>query len=381
MAPRAVVNSLSRTAIAVAALMVAVSVTIGVSLMIGSFRYTVQVWLEQVLQGDIYISAPGLIATQPSAPLDARIPERLADHPGVKEVFTLQAVSVDSPYGPVQVNASSNVHVAEQRLYLWQQYEIAQMESEMLAGAVVVSEPFANRIGLPRQGGEITLFTDRGEQTFPVIGVYYDYSSTQGTVLMQQSVYHRYWDDRAINAMSLMVESGSDVDALAARLQDELSDLQRLVVRPNQALRREVFAVFDRTFAITQALQLLATVVAFIGVLSALLSLELERQRELGILRAVGLTGRQLWGLVLLETGMLGSAAGLLAMPTGYVLSLILVHIINKRSFGWTLQLQLGPDPFIQAALLAVSAAVLAGVYPAWRMARMVTAEAMRFES
>jgi putative ABC transport system permease protein len=115
-------------------------------------------------------------------------------------------------------------------------------------------------------------------------------------------------------------------------------------------------------------------------VLSALLSLELERQRELGILRAIGLTARQLWGLVMLETGLLGSVAGLLALPTGYVLSYILIFIINKRSFGWTLQMEVLPEPFLQALALAVAAALLAGIYPAYRMGRMVAAEAMRYE-
>jgi putative ABC transport system permease protein len=152
------------------------------------------------------------------------------------------------------------------------------------------------------------------------------------------------------------------------------------LVRPNRALRQDVLVIFDRTFAITNALQLLATVVAFIGVLSALLSLLLEKQRELGILRAVGLTVRQLWGLVMLETGLMGAVAGLLAMPTGFVLALILVYIINQRSFGWTLQMRVGPAPFIQALLIAILAALLAGLYPARRMSQTVTADAMRFE-
>jgi putative ABC transport system permease protein len=159
-----------------------------------------------------------------------------------------------------------------------------------------------------------------------------------------------------------------------------LSPVQKLLVRPNQALREEVLIVFDRTFAITGALQLLATIVAFIGVLSALLSLELERQRELGILRAVGLTVRQLWGLIMLETGLMGSVAGLLAMPTGYALALILVYIINRRSFGWTLQMQVNWEPFLQALVVAVVAALLAGIYPARRMGAMVTSEALRSE-
>jgi putative ABC transport system permease protein len=380
MATRDVVNSLSRTAVAVAALMVAVSVTIGVSIMVGSFRKTVQIWLEQVLQGDIYISAPSLIAAQTSTPIQPEIVEQLQARAEISEVFTLRAITVDSPEGPIQINASSNQQVARERLYLIQDGTIEQMEARMLDGAVVISEPLANRLGLLETASEINLFTDQGLKTFPIIGVYYDYGSTVGNVLMSQKVYQTYWNDPSITAISIKLNPGIEPDELARNLRDELSQVQRLAIRPNLILRQEVMEIFDRTFAITGALQLLATVVAFMGVLGALLSLELERQRELGILRAVGLTIRQLWRLIMLETGILGSVAGILAMPTGYVLALILIYIINRRSFGWTLQIELIPDPFIQAFVLALMAALLAGLYPAWRISRMVTAEAMRFE-
>jgi putative ABC transport system permease protein len=120
--------------------------------------------------------------------------------------------------------------------------------------------------------------------------------------------------------------------------------------------------------------------VAFIGVLSALLSLQLERARELGMLRAIGLTSRQLRGTVFLETGLIGAVAGLLSMPTGLVLALILTFVINRRSFGWTLQFQIRPELFAQALALAVIAALLAGVYPAWRLGRLLAAEVLRGE-
>ena len=124
----------------------------------------------------------------------------------------------------------------------------------------------------------------------------------------------------------------------------------------------------------------MTTVVAFVGILSAMMSLQLDKQRQFGILRAIGLTGKQLWRLVLLETGLIGAVAGLLAMPTGYILSLILIYIINRRSFGWTLQLQLNPDPFLQALIIAIGASLLAGLYPAWRILQRRTSEAIRFE-
>jgi len=380
MATRDVVKSLSRTSIAVAALMVAVSVTIGVSIMVESFRHTVKVWLDQVLQGDIYISAPSLTATQASASLDPRLMSILESTQGIDAIYTLRSVNVESPQGLINIAASSNPQVGLERLYQRLSVPAEQVEEEMRKGAVVVSEVLANRLDLPPRGSALSLLTAQGMKTFPVIGVYYDYASTQGTVLMNQDVYRQYWEDDDITAIALQLSDKNQADAIAIELQSSLSSVQRLNVRPNRALKEEVMIVFDRTFAITGALQILATVVAFIGILSALLSLELERQRELGILRAVGMTTRQIWGLVLLETGILGASAGLLAMPTGFILAEILVYIINKRSFGWTLQLQVDVLPFLQALALALVAALLAGIYPSWRMGKLVAAEAMRLD-
>jgi putative ABC transport system permease protein len=381
MAPRDVASALSRTSIAIAALMVAVSVTIGVSLMVGSFRHTVVIWLSQTLQGDIYISSPGQSTAQAAAAIDPQALAILESWPGVDQVQVLRSVNVDSPLGPVHIAASSNLHVGQERSYLASDGPIEQIPERMQNGAVIVSEPFANRHNLPKHGGKVTLFTQTGALEFPVAGIYYDYASTQGTITMDLETYRKHWKDRGVTAAALYLAPRMDVDQTARQVQTAISDLgQRLLVRPNAELRQDVLEVFDRTFAITGALQLLATVVAFIGVLSALLSLELERQRELGILRAVGLTVRQLWGLVLLETGLMGTVSGLLAMPTGFVLALILVYIINRRSFGWTLQMQILPDPFFLALVVAVAAALLAGIYPALRMGRMLAAEAIRYE-
>jgi putative ABC transport system permease protein len=380
MAPRDVVNSLSRTSIAVMALMVAVSVTIGVSLMVDSFRNTVITWLGETLQGDVYISGPSLVSTTPTTPIDPGIIEVLRGWPGITRLDMLRSVEVDSPQGSVHVSATNNYSVAQERLFLSTSIPVGQIWERMSQGGVLVSEPFANRFTLPHKGGSVILYTNDGPRTFPLLGIYYDYASTQGTVLMALPIYQQAWQDRSITSISLRLSEGVDVDRVVRDLQNKLSGGQQLVIRANSSLRQDVLQVFDRTFAITGALQLLATMVAFIGVLSALLSLELERQREFGILRSVGMTARQVWALILAETGLLGACAGLLAMPTGYALALILVYIINRRSFGWTLQMQVEARPFVEALAVALVAALLAGLYPAWRMGRMVPSEALRTE-
>jgi putative ABC transport system permease protein len=379
MAPRNVVTSISRTAVAVAALMVAVSVTIGVSLMIDSFRSTVVTWLDQVLQGDVYVSAPSRTSTQATTPLDPAVLPLVEAWPGVERVDLLRTATVESPAGPVSVFGVYNPNFGD-RPFLPNDLSAEEIWAAMEEGAVVVSEPYANLVGLPRRGGTVTLYTGEGPRELPVVGIYYDYVTSGGTISLSLDTYRRLWGDEALTALAIRLAPGADADAVARELGDALAPVQRLFVRPNQALRDEALVIFDRTFAITGALQLLATLVAFIGVLSALLSLLLEKQREVGILRAVGLTARQLWGLVMLETGLMGAVAGLLAMPTGLALSLILIYIINRRSFGWTLQMQVDLAPFLTALAVALVAALLAGIYPARKMGQMLTAEALRYE-
>ncbi len=383
MAPRSVTGALSRTAIAIAALMIAVSVTIGVGLMVGSFRTTVVSWLGQTLWGDVYISAPSLTATRSTAPLNPLILEMVRSRPAALRAEVLRSADVGSPEGRIDIAAVSDRDFTAPRIFVSTDGSRDAASAAVRAGAVLASEPLANRLGLPSRSATIVLYTDRGPRTFPVAGIYRDYASSQGTVMMSLDLYRSYWDDPAITAIALKLAPGADVDAVAKDLEARLAEIpggSGALVRPNAALRGEALAVFDRAFAITGALQLLAAVVAFIGVLSALLSLQWERARELGVLRAVGLTVRQLRGAVLLETGLMGAVAGLLAIPTGLALAVALIYTINRRSFGWTLELHIAPSVFLEALLLAVVAALLAGIYPAVRMGRMLAAEALRAE-
>jgi len=380
MAPREVVNAISRTSVAVAALMVAIAVTIGVSLMVGSFRFTVVTWLDQILHGDVYISVPGATVSQPLQPINPEVISRLENLDGVVRVDLLQNTTVDSPNGPIQIQANNNPNDGEEQIYVATDYPPEEIWHAVQQGAVLVSEPLANRLELPLHGGHLSLYTPRGLRTFPIAGIYYDYGSTQGNAIMTLENYRQLWDDEQIAAAALILQPGLDAKSIARNLQTELAPLQSLLVRPNQTLRADTLEIFDRTFAITGALQLMTTFVAFVGVLSAMMSLQLDKQRQLGILKAVGLTARQLWSLISLETGLMGAVAGLLAMPTGYMLALILVYIINRRSFGWTLQMQIIPGPFLQAFLFSILAALLAGLYPAYRIIKRNTSEAIRFD-
>jgi putative ABC transport system permease protein len=224
------------------------------------------------------------------------------------------------------------------------------------------------------------LMTDKGEQSFPIAGVMIDYSSDQGTVIMRQPIYYQYYNDHMISSVAAFIEPGADLDEVIRTLREKFAGKQELIVQSNRGLRSGVLAVFDQTFAITTALNLLASVVAFIGILSALMALQLERIREIGTMRANGMTRSQLFRMTLLETGLMGAIAGAMSLPIGSVLAWVLVYIINVRSFGWTLQLQLRPEFYLQAVLVSLIAALLAGIYPALRIGRIQPAVAIRSE-
>jgi putative ABC transport system permease protein len=379
LAAATVARAVSRTGVAVAALMVAVAVTIGVSVMIASFRATVANWLELTLQADVYVSAPAPGGARRSPALSPDVAPIVAAVAGVAEVETVRIVRVGSPLGEVQLAVTDARRARSERLYRVSAGDAREAWRRVQEGAVLVSEPFASRHGLPEHGARVTLQTDSGTASFDVAGIYYDYATEQGTVLMARQVYDRHWRDRVRSSVAAYVADGHEPGRVAEAIRAALAGRDLRVVE-NRALRREALRIFDRTFAVTEALRVLAVVVAVIGVWSALLALQVERTRELATLVALGLLPRQLWGLTLLETGLVGLAAGLLALPTGLLLAAILVGIINVRSFGWTMELLVEPGVLAQALALALLAALAAAVYPMRRLGRMSVAAAMRQE-
>ena len=403
MSTRSVVNSISRTGIAIASLMIAVSVIIGLQSMIGSFRNTVENWLEASLLADIYIAPIRSGVNDNVATIDPQTIAQFRALPDVSEVTLLRSVPVEVGEVPnvEKVGKVPNVqnlpnlpnltNSATARLltidsnrerpaktFVWTTRDPNGAWAAMRGqDEVWVSEPYANKHDITQQNNRITIRTDQGERTFTVQAVYYDYASEQGLILMRRDNYERYFNDRQVSQVALYLNTPNAVNV--ADLRKQFSG-KNLLINANGDLRSAALQVFDRTFAITGALNLLATVVAFIGVLSALMALQIERTRELGMLRANGMTLRQLWRMTLLETGLMGGTAGLFSMPTGWLLAVILVYIINLRSFGWTIRLNLEWQTFAQAMLVALISALLAGIYPMLRLGKIAISSAVRQE-
>ena len=383
LAPRDILRSLSRTAVAVAALMVAVSVIVGLSIMIGSFRGTVVTWLDQTLQADLFVSPPSTTANRVLGKVDPAIVQAVAARPDLRALVTFNSFDVhlhDQDRDITLIAAGGDVS-AGRRPYAWVRPGVDDPFAALAARqGVILSEAVYLRDGQGAIPEQVRLETPDGERSFPVVAVFYDYASDRGSVLMDRAQVAELWHDDNVASLGLFLAPGVEPEAVAADLREGFRSRQSLLVQTNGALRQGSLEIFDRTFAITGALQLLTVLVAFIGIFSTLMSLQLERGREFAVLRAGGMTPLQLGRLTLLETGLMGLLAGICSMPLGYVLAWVLVHVINVRSFGWTLQIALEPRFFVQSLLVAVGAALLAGLYPALRLGRMNISEALRQE-
>ena len=378
MSLRAISRHLSRTGVAIAALMVAFSATVGVGIMVDSFRHGVTLWLEEQLSADFYLR-PVKIGTANTL-VQADVLEQLNELQQSELIrdfstYRWQAIQVNNQ--PTTLMAIDLAAGAEQSYRLLAGDEEQTWTALRDHGAVIVSEPLAYRHQL-QVGDTVQLATPEGQRAFDIAGIFLDYSSEHGRILIDSKTFQRYWKDA--NVYSIAIYGYDDLATLRQTLQRVLGQLQPLELRSNREIYQLTLTVFDRTFTITNVLRILAIAVAFLGMLGALLALQLERQREFAILRALGMTLNEIRQLLCLQTGFMGLLAGLLALPLGLLLAALLIFVINRRAFGWSLPFQVDVMLLLQCVALAVLAAIAAALYPVWQMRRTVIADSLRYE-
>ncbi|MFT5143029.1 MAG: putative ABC transport system permease protein [Rhodothermales bacterium] len=364
MALRSIDSQLSRTAVAIVALSISVAAAVGVGVMVGSFRSTVVEWLGTTLQADIYVSAPGGGARLGGGLLTEEAVRVMRASPGVEATFGVRRVEITTSIGPA--TAVIVEHGARTRgAYRFLRSAAADPWSALQNGSVFVSEPFAFRHGVA-PGDTLEVPTEQGVRRVPIAAEYVDFGSDVGVMLIDRAVYTAWFGDPGYGGLALYLQPESDVTAVAAEVSRATAGFQTLVVQSNASLRSASLEVFDRTFAITGVLQILALVVAVIGVISALSAIQLERSWEFAVQRAIGMRRGTLARLILLQSAIMGFLAGMLALPLGLALAAGLVFVINRRSFGWSLDFSIAPEILLQAVFVSVASAVVAALIPAW---------------
>lgn len=372
MAVAGIGESLSRTGVAIVALAVAVSATIGVSVMVDSFRGSVDDWLQQTLQADIYAGVQ-------RGTLDPALLEDIAAIDGVESFSTSRRVQLEDTGGRTQLivirmapgsYAGTEIIDADPDAVwpLWERDDV-----------VLVSEPYAYQHEVSR-GDLVQLPTDHGPRPFEVAAVYQSYDINASAMLMSRNVYERHFDDDRVDSIGLYLSEAADPEALMLRIGEMSEGRQEIRFNSNARIRELSLEIFDRTFVITDVLYWLAVGVAFIGILGAMLALQLERGRELAVLRALGMTPLQLGAMITTQTAVIGLLSGIAAVPLGIMMAYVLIEVINRRAFGWQIDMSIAPGILLSAVVFAIGAALLAGIYPAARAARSQPAAAMREE-
>ncbi len=380
LASRSLSSSLRRSAVLVGALSTAIAMMTAVGIMVGSFRETVLLWMGDQLPADLYMRPAGSSAADRHPTISPELTDKLAKLPGVAAIDRLREYEISyegmpAGLGSVELNILRSYHNAD--------FLSGRRTNDVLAelrgsNAVLVSEPFANKHHV-REGDSITLSLGESRASFRIVDVYYDYSSERGSILMDRNTLLRYLPDPAASNLAIYI-------APDARIEDVHAEIERaaaghgVLMFTNRDLRGEALRIFDRTFAITYALEAIAVIVAVMGVAGALLALVIDRRRELGLLRFLGAATGQVRKLILIEAGLIGLLANVAGIALGFALSLILIYVINKQSFGWTIRFH-WPVAVLLGALTSVYAAtVVAGLYPARVAVRLNPVEVVHEE-
>jgi putative ABC transport system permease protein len=368
-------RSLHRNTLTIAALAAAIAMTISVTVMIDSFRASVQRWIDHALTADLYIAPAANEIAGSQALLPDETETWAAAQPDVLEVGTFREL-------PIRFrDESTTLAVINGK---------ARGKLEFLAGenaeqgfqageCVAVSESFANRFGVGPKVA-ISVPTPGGIKEFIVCGIYRDFARDRGTILMQKTLFDRFWRETQVNSLALKLRDPASAGHVGDAFRERFGGEGQFVLYNNAALRRRVFDIFDETFAVTSILRGIAIVVAVAGVLFSLSALVLEREREIGVLRAMGASRPQVLGVFLTEAALIGFTSALSGLASGGALAMVLTWIINKAFFGWTIDLQYPAFPLITTPLWIVGVALLAALLPAWRAAHVTPARAVRFE-
>ena len=376
LAIRDIAAGISRTGVAVAALSVAMATVLGVSIMISSFRYSVEQWLEQSLRGDLYISVQNTSENGRDGIPESLIAQ-LGKLEGIDQVAELSSFRCETDFGRLRTVSLSAGAAALATLI----DPLPDSQERYAQGeGIFVSEPLAYHQQLS-VGDQITLYTENGSVPFAILGIFRDYSSSRGVISLPPAILENHWPSIKPKALIAYLKPEADQQPIIQKLRALLktySGHHQLV--SNTEIRNTSLAIFDQTFAITHVLRFLVFIVAFIGLISALLALQLEKARQHAVLRATGMSLGQLGRSIVFQSSLLGLFAALMAMPLGWLLSDRLIHVINRRAFGWSMEQQIPLEVIPQTLFLALLAALLACIYPVIKLRQQTIATSLREE-
>ncbi len=373
-------QNVGRNALAISSLAIAFMMVISMSIMVHSFRQTVIVWIDQTLRADLFVRVAGGRDIDYQHTLPSESLAQLKALKGVAGVDQFRAIDITYNDLPV-VLATGDFSVLSQygNLVIKSGPSAQELDRVMVnQNRALVSEAFSLKHKVT-VGDTVKLQTPGGPAQLEVAAIYFDYSRERGYIILDRTTFLNYYQETDINSFVIYLEDKIYLASVRSEVLKILKD-HRLIIRSNSELKHQVLEIFDKTFAITYSLEIIAILVAVLGLLNTLVSLILERKREIGILRFLGAFTGQIKRMVLIEAGILGLIGSAMGFVAGVIVSYILIFVINKQSFGWTIQVHF-PTLFILAmVILFWGVAILSGLYPAHLAGKLNPKEAVRVE-
>ena len=374
-------RSLHRTAPTIAALAAAVAMTVGISVMIHSFRGSVVAWANRTLTADLFL-AP---AANELLGLAHTLPEGSAGwwsaRPGVAAVGTFHEAEVRTTTGePVTLGVVSG---PARGTLDFLHGEVREKTGMLNRGeGIAISESLAQRLHL-KSGDQLSLETPSGPLVLPVLDLYRDYTRDRGIALIDEDLYRHAWGVRGIHSLAIEFRKGTSaaqMDRDRAAYFSAFGGKESFACYSNRSLKDRILEIFNQTFAVTAVLRTISIAVAVGGVMLTLGILVLERSRDIGVLRSMGGSRSQIALIMMAEAVLIGLIASVIGLVSGAVLSLVLTWVINKAFFGWSIDLSY---PWLELLLLPLwmtATSLVAGLMPAYRASSIQPATALRME-
>ena len=374
-------QNIGRNSLAISSLAIAFMMIISMSIMVHSFRQTVIVWIGQTLKADLFVRVAGGRDIDYQYTLPGDRVEGIRKISGVAAVDLFRAQDISYNDKPAVLGSGDFEALSRYGNLVIKSGPTAQELFAQMVGQdrAIISESFAlkHEVGV---GDSLFMETPNGSAKLQVVAVYYDYSRERGYIIIDRSIFIKYYGDTDVNSFVIYLSNKNEIENVRQELLKTLGADYNLVIRSNPELKKNVLEIFDKTFAITYSLEIIAGGVALLGLFNTLIALILERKREIGIIRFIGGFQDQVKRMVLIESGILGLIGSIMGVAAGGIVSYILIFVINKQSFGWTIQIHF-PYIFVLFSLILFwVVSLIAGLYPARLAVRLNPKEAVRVE-
>jgi putative ABC transport system permease protein len=369
-----------RSGITVATMVISLAAIFTIAAFVNSVRGSLLAWIDQMVTADLIVSSGARTAGPKNVPLTEDPLPGLRSVAGVKIVDLYRLIRSNYQGRPILIESFSAAASAAVRKLPTPSGEGKMVLSEMAAGdGVIVSESFQSKFG-KGTNDTVELATPAGLVAFRVLGVYVDYSSDIGSVLIDRALYKKFWQDELVDAFDLWLEPGADQNIVIEQIKKDYGEQYQLFISTHRQLKESVVRIMEQSFVVNYAVEIVAVIVAVFSVINTLLASVLDRARQIGVLRAIGATQAQIRRMIIFEAASMGLIGGFLGLIAGTIMSYHHVVYNTKVLTGWTFEYYYPYDLAALSIFVSVILCLLAGYWPAKHAAATPIVSAIGYE-